>query len=122
MNIAALTIDAIREGLMSRAFSAVELTQEALQFAAAENPKTNALLTISNERAEAAARHVDEQIAAGEPLGPLAGVPIAVKDVISTRGVRTTCGSKLLEYYVPPYDATAVIRLEKAGGVIIGKA
>jgi aspartyl-tRNA(Asn)/glutamyl-tRNA(Gln) amidotransferase subunit A len=65
---------------------------------------------------------VDEALARGEDPGPLAGVPVAVKDVIVTKGVRTTCGSRLLAQYVPPYDATAVIRLEQAGGVILGKA
>ena len=64
---------------------------------------------------------MDAKIADGEDPGALAGVPIAVKDVIVTRGLRTTCGSKLLANYVPPYDATAVIRLEQAGGVILGK-
>jgi aspartyl-tRNA(Asn)/glutamyl-tRNA(Gln) amidotransferase subunit A len=64
---------------------------------------------------------VDEKIARGEDAGPLGGVPLAVKDVIVTKGVRTTCGSRLLEKFVPPYDATAVERLEAAGGVIVGK-
>ncbi len=64
---------------------------------------------------------MDKRIATGEDAGPLAGVPIAIKDVIVTRGVRTTCGSRLLESYVPPYDATAVTRIEQAGGVILGK-
>jgi aspartyl-tRNA(Asn)/glutamyl-tRNA(Gln) amidotransferase subunit A len=119
--IPSLTIDRVREGLFSRRFTAAELAAEALEFAQAENPKTNAYLHFSPERALAAAKRVDEQLARGEDPGPLAGVPVAVKDVILTKGVRTTCGSKLLANYIPPYDATAVVRLEQAGGVIIGK-
>jgi aspartyl-tRNA(Asn)/glutamyl-tRNA(Gln) amidotransferase subunit A len=115
------TIESIRAGLLGKKFSAVEIAEEALKVAEAENPKTNAYLKLSPERAVDAARKVDAQIAKGEPLGPLAGVPVAVKDVILTKGLRTTCASKLLENYIPPYDATAVIRLEQAGGVIIGK-
>jgi aspartyl-tRNA(Asn)/glutamyl-tRNA(Gln) amidotransferase subunit A len=122
MNVAELTVDKIHQGLRSKSFSAVELASETLRFAEAENPKSNALLLISHDRALAAARRVDESISRGEELGPLAGVPIAVKDVIVTRGLRTTCGSRLLRDYIPPYDATAVVRLEQAGGVIIGKA
>src|SRR5262249_5498191 len=70
----------------------------------------------------AAAKTVDDQRAAGEPLGPLAGVPLALKDVIVTRGIPTTCGSKILEGWVPPYDATIVTRMRAAGIVILGKA
>ena len=119
--IPSLTIGRVREGLLSRRFTAAELAAEALRYAQAENPKTNAYLHFSPERALAAAKRVDEQIARGEDPGPLAGVPVAVKDVILTRGARTTCGSKLLANYIPPYDATAVVRLEQAGGIIIGK-
>jgi aspartyl-tRNA(Asn)/glutamyl-tRNA(Gln) amidotransferase subunit A len=115
------TIDSIREGLLKKEFSAEELTREALEHAEKENPKTNAYLTFSSVRAMAAAEAVDRKIAAGEDPGALAGVPVAVKDVIVTKGLRTTCGSKLLEHYIPPYDATAIIRLEQAGGIIIGK-
>ena len=100
------SIDSIRAGLLAKDFSAEELTRAALAFAEAENPKTNAYLTLSPERALAAARAVDDLVAAGKELGPLAGVPIGVKDVIVTRGLRTTCGSKLLADYIPPYDAT----------------
>ena len=115
------TIDSIRADLLARKTSAEEIAREALQFAEAENPKTNAYLTFAPERAIAAARAVDQKIAAGEDPGPLAGVPIAIKDVILTRGLRTTCASRMLENYIPPYDATAVIRIEQAGGVILGK-
>jgi aspartyl-tRNA(Asn)/glutamyl-tRNA(Gln) amidotransferase subunit A len=116
-----LSIASIRAGLRAKEFSAEELAKKALDYAEAENPKTNAYLTFSPERALAAARAVDQKIAAGEDPGPLAGVPVAVKDVIVTRGLRTTCASKLLANYVPPYDATAVIRMERAGAVILGK-
>lgn len=120
--VASLTIAQVRDGLRAKTFSAVELATEALRFAEAENSKTNAYLTFSRELAEDAAREVDAKIARGEDPGILGGVPIAVKDVISTRGVRTTCASRLLEHYVPPYDATAVERLKAAGAVIVGKA
>lgn len=121
IEIASLTIDKVRQGLREKQFTAVELTRQALAFAEQENPKTNAYLTFSPERALASAERVDAKLAAGEDPGPLGGVPVAVKDVIVTKGLRTTCGSRMLERYVPPYDATAIIRLEQAGGVIIGK-
>ena len=121
MNVATLTIRQIQQGLRTRQFSAAELAQAALSFAEEENPRTNAYLTFAAGRALAAARSVDAKLAAGEEPGPLAGVPVAVKDVIVTKGLRTTCGSRLLEHFVPPYDATAVQRLEAAGGVLLGK-
>src|SRR5690242_10033592 len=104
MDIPSLTIDQVKEGLARRKFSAADLAREALQFAEAENPKTNAYLHFSPERALAAAARVDEKIARGEDPGPLGGVPVAVKDVIVTKGLRTTCASKLLADYIPPYD------------------
>ena len=121
MEIASLTVDQVKSGLQARLFSAVELASEALRFAQAENPKTNAYLQLCPERALAAARRVDERLARDEDIGLLGGVPVAVKDVILTKGVRTTAGSRLLTSYVPPYDATAVERLEQAGAVILGK-
>ena len=121
MNLSDLTIERVRDGFARKQFSAVELAQEALRHAAAENGRTNSFLRFCPERALESARRVDEQLARGEDAGPLAGVPIAVKDVIVTKDVTTTCASKMLEHYVPPYDATAVARLQAAGGVIIGK-
>ena len=121
MDIPSLTIDVVREGLRARTFTSTELTTAALQFAREENRKTNAYLTFSEERALSAAKRVEETLARGADPGPLAGVPIAVKDVIVTKGLRTTCGSKLLANYIPPYDATAIERLEAAGGIILGK-
>jgi aspartyl-tRNA(Asn)/glutamyl-tRNA(Gln) amidotransferase subunit A len=121
MKIPPLTIDGVREGLLSRQFSATELAGEALRFAEGENATTGAYLHFSPERALAAARQVDDKIARGEEPGPLAGVTVAVKDVIVTKGIRTTCGSKLLAHFIPPYDATAVERIEQAGGILMGK-
>src|SRR3954453_512797 len=121
MDIASLSIGSVRESLLARRYSAAELAAEALKFAEGENPKTNAYLHFSPERALAAAALVAQKLARGEDPGPLGGVPIAVKDVIVTKGVKTTCGSRLLAEYIPPYDATAIIRIEQAGGVILGK-
>lgn len=120
--IASLTIKEVQTGLRSKQFSAVELISNALRFAEIENPKTNAYLSFCPERAMPAAENIDRKIAQGKDPGELAGVPFAIKDVIVTRGVRTTCGSKLLANYIPPYDATAIERIERAGGIVLGKA
>ena len=114
-------IGTIRAALAAKRISARELAQDYLARIAKENPRLNAFLALSPDRAYAQADRVDSLIARGESLPPLAGVPMAIKDVISTRGVTTTCGSRILENYVPPYDATAVERLESAGAVLLGK-
>jgi len=115
------TIAGVREALQTKKISARELAKEFYAQIDRRNPKLNAFLTLCPERAYAQADRVDASIAQGRAVEPLAGVPVAVKDVLSTRGVRTTCGSKILESYVPAYDATAIERLEDAGAVILGK-
>jgi aspartyl-tRNA(Asn)/glutamyl-tRNA(Gln) amidotransferase subunit A len=115
------TIEGVKEALAAKKISARELAAEHYTRIASRNPELNAFLALSQERAYTQADRIDALVAAGKPLPPLAGVPIAIKDVLSTRGVRTTCGSKILENYIPLYDATAVERLEKAGAVLLGK-
>ncbi|MGH3095455.1 MAG: Asp-tRNA(Asn)/Glu-tRNA(Gln) amidotransferase subunit GatA [Streptosporangiales bacterium] len=101
--------------------SAVEVTQAHLDRIAAVDDKVHAYLYIDGERALADAEAVDAKRASGETLGPLAGVPLALKDVLTRRGVPTTCGSKILEGWKPPYDSTVAARLSDADVVILGK-
>lgn len=101
--------------------SAAEVTRDILARIEAVEPRVDAFLTVEGEKALARAARVDEQIAKGEDVGPLAGVPVAVKDNICTEGIRTTCASKMLEQFVPPYNATVVDKLLAAGAVIPGK-
>ncbi|PYU72178.1 MAG: Asp-tRNA(Asn)/Glu-tRNA(Gln) amidotransferase GatCAB subunit A [Acidobacteria bacterium] len=115
------TIDGVKEALAAKKISARELTADFYKRIESRNRELNAYLTLSPERARRQTDRIDALVAEGKPLPLLAGVPVAVKDVISTRGIKTTCGSKILENYVPPYDATAVERLEAAGAVILGK-
>jgi aspartyl-tRNA(Asn)/glutamyl-tRNA(Gln) amidotransferase subunit A len=115
------TVDSVRAALLAKKISARELAAEFYKRIERRNPELNAYLTLSPERAYAQADGIDLSVARGENLPPLAGVPMAIKDVVSTRGVRTTCASKMLENYVPAYDATAVERLERAGAVLLGK-
>jgi aspartyl-tRNA(Asn)/glutamyl-tRNA(Gln) amidotransferase subunit A len=122
--LAAWTVASVREALTSRKISARELTKEFYVAIDRRNPELNAFLALSPERAYAQADRTDSEISKSggrQSLPALAGVPVAIKDVISTQGIRTTCGSKILESYVPPYDATAVERLERAGAIVLGK-
>ena len=111
----------IRDQVKSGEVSAVDVTRAYLDRAETLNPKLACFLTIDHEGALAAAAQVDEARAAGEELGPLAGVPVAVKDNLCTRGVRTTCASKILGEYIPPYDAHVIEELRASGAVILGK-
>ena len=121
MDFTTLSISQIRELLKTREASAVEIAHAHLASIEDKDKEVRAYLSLCPERALAQAKKVDAVIAAGGDLAPLAGVPVAVKDVILTRGTRTTCASQILENFVAPYDATAVQRLENAGAVIIGK-
>jgi aspartyl-tRNA(Asn)/glutamyl-tRNA(Gln) amidotransferase subunit A len=115
------TIASLRQALQSKKASARELTKDYYARIQQRNPGLNAFITLCPDRAYAQADRVDAAVAQGATLPPLAGVTVAVKDVISTHGVRTTCGSKILENYTPAYDATAIERIEKAGAIILGK-
>jgi aspartyl-tRNA(Asn)/glutamyl-tRNA(Gln) amidotransferase subunit A len=121
MELTCLTIDSARSAVQERKTAAVSLVEGLYRKIETDDPKIGAYLTLSKERALAKAAEMDAMAANGEKLPPLGGVPIGIKDVMVTRGVRTTAGSKILENYVPPYDCTAVARLEAAGAVVLGK-
>src|SRR5690606_18613264 len=110
----------LARGLREKAYSSVELTRWYLDRIAAHDGALNSFITVAEERALAQARAADERLAAGEGTA-LTGVPLAHKDVFCTRGLLTTCGSKMLENFVAPYDATVVERLDAAGAVTLGK-
>src|SRR5262249_6332829 len=115
-----MTIRAVREAIRSRDRSAVEICRDALTRIDALNPELTAFNTVARDRALARAAAIDR-----EPdrwrSAPVAGVPVAVKDSICTRGLRTTASSRILHNFIPPDDATVVSRLEAAGAVIVGK-
>jgi aspartyl-tRNA(Asn)/glutamyl-tRNA(Gln) amidotransferase subunit A len=120
-DISGLTIDAIRGAIAERRTTAAALAEEFYARIKREDPEVGAFLALSNERAMTKAAHIDKLAAAGDPLPPLAGVPVAIKDVMVTKGVRSTAGSKVIENFTPPYDCTAVARMEAAGAVVLGK-
>ncbi|GAB3848640.1 Asp-tRNA(Asn)/Glu-tRNA(Gln) amidotransferase subunit GatA [Micromonospora andamanensis] len=120
-DVTAMTATQIAGLVATGAASAVEVTQAHLDRIAAVDGRVNAFLHVDTEGALAVARDIDARRAAGEELGPLAGVPVAVKDVLTTKGVPTTVGSKILEGWRPPYDSTIVERLRAAGTVMLGK-
>ncbi|HBT15958.1 MAG TPA: Asp-tRNA(Asn)/Glu-tRNA(Gln) amidotransferase GatCAB subunit A, partial [Firmicutes bacterium] len=101
----------LRRVLDAGEISAVELTSLFLDRITQLNPELNAFITVTGEEALHSAKEADTRLASGEGITPLTGIPIAVKDNICTKGVRTTCGSKLLENYLPVYDATVVTKL-----------
>ncbi|HEX6823652.1 MAG TPA: Asp-tRNA(Asn)/Glu-tRNA(Gln) amidotransferase subunit GatA [Candidatus Sulfotelmatobacter sp.] len=121
MELSSLTIDAARTAVQERKTTAVAMAEVHYARIQKEDGQIGAFLTLSRERALQQAERMDRMAAEGKALPPLGGVPVGIKDVLSTRGVRTTAGSKILDKYVPPYDCTAVAKLETAGAVILGK-
>ncbi len=121
MQLTNLTIREARKLLITKKISSVELTQATLQRTHEVDSKIQSYVTITDDLALEQAKQADERIAKDENVTPLTGIPFAMKDCISTRGVRTTCSSKILEDYVPQYNATVTNKLADAGAVLIGK-
>jgi aspartyl-tRNA(Asn)/glutamyl-tRNA(Gln) amidotransferase subunit A len=121
MTTTGATASAIREQVAAGHVSATEICREHLARIEQQNPRLNAFNTVMAERALARAADIDRRRAAGERLGALAGVPVALKDNLCVRGVRTTASSRILDDFRPPYDATVVAKLESADAVIVGK-
>ena len=121
MNIDLLTVDSARTAVLEKQTTATALVDAFYQKIDAEDAAIGAYLTLCKERAYRQAARVDALADKGDALPPLAGVPIAVKDVFATKDVRTTAGSKILANFISPYDATVVARLEEAGAIILGK-
>ncbi len=116
-----MTIDEVRGAILEKKTTATALARDYYTRIRKEDGEIGAFLTLCEERALAQAGRIDAMVAEGKPLPPLAGVPVAIKDVMVTSGVRTTAGSIILDNFIPPYDCTAVARLEAAGAVILGK-
>ena len=120
MEIFDLTIHEMHQKLKAKEFSSVEATSAMLARIESVEERVNAYITVTPEQALVEAEAADRRIAAGE-IATLTGIPIGLKDIFITKGIRTTCGSKILESFVPPYDGTAVARLKEQGAVIVGK-
>ncbi|WP_448604460.1 Asp-tRNA(Asn)/Glu-tRNA(Gln) amidotransferase subunit GatA [Thermoleptolyngbya sp.] len=115
------SIRELHQQLVRKERSAVEIATEALERVQALEPKLHSFISVTADRAIAQAQQVDAKIAAGEAIGPLAGIPIGIKDNLCTKGIRTTCGSRMLENFVPPYESTVTQHLFDAGAVMVGK-
>ncbi|MBI4232005.1 Asp-tRNA(Asn)/Glu-tRNA(Gln) amidotransferase subunit GatA [Candidatus Peregrinibacteria bacterium] len=121
MNLNELTIGEAAKGLRAKSFSSEDLAKASLAVIKEKNADLNAFVTVDEEGALAAARNVDAKFEQGEEMSLLAGVPMGMKDILNTNGVKTTCCSPILRDFVPPYDATAVEKLREAGMVMLGK-
>lgn len=121
MDIKNLSIESAHKGLLEKRFSCIELTDAFLNKAGKENERLNIYVTITGEEAKEQAKIVDNKIARGERIDLLEGIPCGIKDLMNTKGVLSTSGSKMLSNFVPPYDATVVKKLKNSGMVMIGK-
>jgi aspartyl-tRNA(Asn)/glutamyl-tRNA(Gln) amidotransferase subunit A len=121
MDLNTPTVERARAAVAERATTAAALVECFYARIKKEDAEIGAYLTLCRERALEQAERVDRMVAEGKPLPALAGVPVGIKDVMVTRGVRTTAGSKILDSFIPPYDSTAVARLEQAGAIVLGK-
>lgn len=121
MELNKLTLLEAFEGLRDKKFTSVELTRACFDQIEKYDDKVKAYITLNKEEAMAQAKAADERLAQDAPLSPLDGIPVAIKDIFCTTGVKTTSASKILEDYVPPFDATAVKKLREAGAVMLGK-
>jgi aspartyl-tRNA(Asn)/glutamyl-tRNA(Gln) amidotransferase subunit A len=121
MDLNSLTIDSTRTAIAAKQITASSLVEQFYRKIKAEDPEIHAYLTLCEDRAAQKAKSIDDLANRGAALPPLAGVPIGIKDVMVTEGIRTTAGSKILENFIPPYDCTAVARLEAAGAIVLGK-
>lgn len=120
MTITELSIAQIRDKMQKKEVTAVQLTEAFLKRIEQVDSKLNSFITV-NSRALEEAHQIDHEVSNGKPLGALAGMPIAVKDMLCTKGLRTTAASKMLENFIPPYDSTVVSLLRAAGAIVIGK-
>jgi aspartyl-tRNA(Asn)/glutamyl-tRNA(Gln) amidotransferase subunit A len=121
MDLKSLTIDTTRTAIAARQITASALVEQFYNKIKTDDAEIHAYLTLCEDRALLKAKSIDDLVSKGAKLPPLAGVPIGIKDVMVTKGIRTTAGSKMLDNFIPPYDCTAVARLEAAGAILLGK-
>jgi len=121
MDLNLQTVESVRTAIAEKRLTASSLVESFYQKIKSKDREIHAYLTLCENRALQQAEHIDRIASAGGPLPPLAGVPVGIKDVMVTRGIRTTAGSKILENFIPPYDCTAVARMEAAGAIVLGK-
>ncbi len=115
------TIASLSKALRKKEISPVEVTKVCLDRIASYDAKINAFITVLPEKALKTARQMEKEILKGKYRGPLHGIPYAVKDLFFTKGIRTTCGSRILQDFIPDYDATVITRLNSAGAILLGK-